>query len=108
MWRDASAWRSPRPVRQGPPGADGAPADPAEIRALVDAGIARVRAEVRDGADGRDADPAAVATMVVAAVAASMRAASADSAPAAPRPWRLIPHRDEVTDMILYIDLIPL
>lgn len=106
MWRDGTAWRSPRPARPGPAGADGAPADPAEIRALVDAGIARVRSEIRDGADGRDADPAAVATMVVSALVSGMRAAG--DAAAEPRPWRLIPHRDEVTDLILYIDLIPL
>lgn len=107
MWRDANAWRGPRAARQGLPGADGAPADPAEIRALVDAGIARVRADLRNGADGRDADPAAVATMVVAAIASGLRAAG-DPASDAPRPWRLIPHRDENTDLIQYIDLIPL
>jgi len=104
-WRDAAAWR-PRPARAGAPGADGLPADPIEIRALVDAGIARVRAEVRDGENGRDADPAAIATMVVSAIASTYRAG--DPAPQPPRPWRLIPYRDENTDLIQYIDLIPL
>jgi len=104
-WRDAAAFRT-RLARSGRDGVDGISVDPSEVRALVEAGIERVRAEQRNGVDGRDADPASVATMVVAAIASTMRAA--DGEPQAPRPWRLIPYRDENTDLIQYIDLIPL
>jgi hypothetical protein len=67
-WRDAAAFRT-RPARSGRDDGARISVDPAELAALVDAGIERVRAERRNGVDSCDADPKLVRELVLAALA---------------------------------------